>query len=343
MNTPRSNTMSWLIKREFWEHKGGFFWAPIWVGAIMVFFLAASVLTGVIAGHSHGFRFNGTTVMTSSGDSITSLSGSMTPDEQSDLVHGLAASYTGFATPLFIVLGVVVFFFCLGTLFDDRKDRSVLFWKSLPISDSATVLSKVVIALIGAPVITVAFATVVSLLSLAVICIGAEMLGLHIIGPVLATPSLYVSPFEVLAMVPVYALWALPTIGWLMMVSAWARSKPFLWAVGVPVLTGTLLSWFNAMFDFNWHIGWFWQHIVGRGLLSVVPGSWFAHHPMHGIGETVIHTATGMSMHRHADDMGTIMSQSWSVLGTADLWIGVAAGAAMLYAAIRLRRWRDEG
>ena len=53
------NTMKWLVKREFWEHKGGFFWAPVWVGAIMVFFLAASVLTGVVAGHNHGFRFHG--------------------------------------------------------------------------------------------------------------------------------------------------------------------------------------------------------------------------------------------------------------------------------------------
>ena len=50
-----------------------------------------------------------------------------------------------------IVLGVVVFFFCLGALFDDRKDRSVLFWKSLPISDQATVLSKVAMALVVAP------------------------------------------------------------------------------------------------------------------------------------------------------------------------------------------------
>jgi len=329
------NTMKWLVKREFWEHKGGFFWAPIVVGAIMVFFLAATVFSGVVMGHSHGFQIDGNNVRT--------LSNAMSPQEESDFVNGLAASYMGLSAPLYIVLGVVVFFFSLGALFDDRKDRSVLFWKSLPISDGATVLSKVAIALLVAPLITLALATIVSILSLMVICTGSAMLGLHVIGPVLANPSLYLSPFEVAAMLPVYALWALPTIGWLMMVSAWARTKPFLWAVGVPVFTGTLLSWFNAMFGFDWNIGWFWQHIVGRGLLSVVPGSWFAHHPISDVGLTVIHTDSGATIHRHADDMGTVMAQSWHVVATPDLWIGVAVGAAMIYAAIRLRRWRDEG
>ncbi|MEO7478457.1 MAG: hypothetical protein ABIT64_04395 [Lysobacteraceae bacterium] len=343
MSTPRTNSMKWLVKREFWEHKGGFFWAPIWVGAIMVLFLTATIATGIVASHHQGFRINGNSVTTINDNGVTNLSGTMTAAEQSDFVHGLASGYVGLAAPLFVTLGFVVFFFCLGALFDDRKDRSVLFWKSLPISDSATVLSKVAMALIVAPLITIVLSIIVSMLSLIVIGIGAAALGLHIIGPLLATPDLYLSPLEVVAMLPVYALWALPTIGWLMMVSAWARTKPFLWAVGVPVLSGILLTWFNMMFGLGWNIGWFWHFIVGRGLLSIVPGSWFAHHPMHGMATSIIHSANGMDVSRNADGMGTVMMQSWQVLGTADLWIGVAIGAAMLYVAIRMRRWRDEG
>ena len=333
MNTPRSNTLKWLVKREFWEHKGGFFWAPAIVGAIMLAFLAASIIVGIALGRGHGFEVNG--------EHVASLSRAMTPTEKADLAIGLASGYMGLAAPLYIVLSVTVFFFSLGALYDDRKDRSVLFWKSLPISDSATVLSKAGMALVAAPLVTLALGTVVSLLSLLVVCIGSAAVGINVFGQILTTPDLYLSPFQMAAILPVYALWALPTIGWLMMVSAWARTKPFLWAVGVPVVTGTLLSWFKAMFQFDWNIGWFWQYVVGRGLLSVIPGSWFANHP-----PTLVEASTSMavqSIHDQQTNFGVLLRQSWTMLGTADLWIGVAVGAAMLYAAIRLRRWRDEG
>ncbi len=329
------NTMKWLVKREFWEHKGGFFWAPAIVGAIMVFFLAATVLTVAVTGlRHHGCEIdNGHTIC---------VSQSMTPDERDTFAHGLAAGHMAIAAPLYVVLGFVVFFFCLGSLFDDRKDRSVLFWKSLPISDHETVLSKVAMALLVAPLITIVAGTVVSIASLLVICVAAAVMGVNLFG-IFGSADLYLSPFEVVGMLPIAALWALPTIGWLMMVSAWARTKPFLWAVGVPVFAGVLLTWFNAIFGFGWRIGWFWQHIVGRGLLSAFPGSWFAHHPASGMGETVIHVENGMTVHENGAHMGALMTQSWTLLATADLWIGVAIGAAMIYAAIRLRRWRDEG
>ena len=54
-----------------------------------------------------------------------------------------------------------------------------------------------------------------------------------------------------LAWIPVYALWALPTVGWLMLCSAWARSKPFLWAVMIPMFAGIFVSWFDLMRGFN--------------------------------------------------------------------------------------------
>ena len=41
------NTYKWLLKREFWEHKGGFFWTPAVVGALMTLGTAASVIAGL--------------------------------------------------------------------------------------------------------------------------------------------------------------------------------------------------------------------------------------------------------------------------------------------------------
>ena len=335
MNTPRTNTMSWLVKREFWEHKAGFYWAPIVVGAFWTILIAGTIFLLAALGRSHGFEINGTTVNT--------LSSALSPDEQRQAVDGLATSYMGFSLPLFAVLAITVFFFCIGSLYDDRRDRSVLFWKSLPISDSDTVLSKVAMSLIVAPLIATAVATIVSIILLFSICITAAFMGVNVFGAMLLHPALYLSPFEVVGMLPVYMLWALPTIGWLMLVSAWARTMPFLWAVGVPIFAGFLLSFFNAIFGFGWNVVWFWKHIVGRGLGGTLPGVWFAYHPPQTVGETIVRASDGMIIHRHADDMGVMMMQSWHVFATPDIWIGAAVGAAMIYAAIRLRRWRDEG
>jgi ABC-2 type transport system permease protein len=233
------------------------------------------------------------------------------------------------------VMVIAVFFFCLGSLYDERKDKSVLFWKSLPVSDTETVLSKALMALVGAPLITLAIGVALGLVLLLLLCIFAAFGGLNLFG-VLAQVDTYLAPFQLAAMIPVYVLWALPTVGWLMLVSAWAQRVPFLWAVGVPVMTGVLITWMDAIFNFGWNVEWFWQNVVGRGLGSIVPGIWFAftdvgHHLGNGRGPS--------------DDVGMmeLVTASWQVLGTANLWIGVAIGAAMIFGAIRMRRWRDEG
>jgi ABC-2 type transport system permease protein len=179
-------------------------------------------------------------------------------------------------------------------------------------------------------------ATITSLVCVVLICVAASVVGLHVVGEVFGSSALYLAPFQVAAMLPVYVLWAMPTVGWLMMVSAWARTKPFLWAVGAPLLAGVLLMWFNAISGLHWNLDWFGR-IVARGLLSVMPGTWFTHSGMMANPHDV--TA---GMHQHSD-MGTLLTQSWLAFATPDMWIGVAAGAAMIYVSIRLRRWRDEG
>ena len=319
------NTYKWLLKREFWEHKGGFFWTPAVVGALMTLFLAVSMTIGLTVKSRHGMQING--------EQVTNLGKLVTPEQKAQAIEAISNGYIGTSAPLFMVMAFVVFFFCLGSLFDERKDRSVLFWKSLPVSDGETVLSKAMMALVGAPLLTYVFAIATSLLALLIICIGSGLSGLNIFGGVLTSAATYTTPLELLAVLPVYVVWALPTVGWLMMVSAWARTKVFLWAVGVPVLTGVLISWFNARFDFNWNVEWFWQHIVARGLLSVVPGAWFG----------FVDPAGSMNVQHGHVDFTFLLLQSWKTLASAHAAIGAVAGAAMIYAATRIRRWKDEG
>ena len=121
MNT----TMKWLLKREFWEHKGGFFWTPMVVGAIIALGVIVSTIAGLVFKSQHGFNING--------ERINDLGEHVNPEELAQAISALSQGYILTSGPLFMAMTVVVFFFCLGNLFDERNDRSVLFWKSLPV------------------------------------------------------------------------------------------------------------------------------------------------------------------------------------------------------------------
>jgi len=321
----QTSKMKWLLKREFWEHKGGFFWAPIVVSVIVTVITAFTILVGVTQGVKSTIVINGETV--------TNLAERFSPEQKATAVEHLASTYMVSAVPLLFVLSFTVFFYCLSALFDERKDRSVLFWKSLPVTDSATVLSKVAVALCLAPLITLGLAIMLAIVNLTFLTIGAGAAGVNIAGELVGSTSLYMAPLQIAALFPIYVLWALPTVGWLLMVGAWARSKPFLWAVGAPLLAMGLIAWFNKMFSFGWQLEWFWLNIVGRGLLSLAPGSWFV------LSGENIAVPGGMQ----EPQMNSLVTLSWAQLATPNLWIGVTVGAAMIYAAIRLRRWKDEG
>ncbi|PRC92005.1 hypothetical protein [Solimicrobium silvestre] len=322
-------TMKWLIRREFWEHKGSFFWAPLIVAAIMSVFILGIVSLGVSADNIRGTygEVNDTQV------SMSTLAAQVSDAQKAQLANTMANAYMFVTAPLFIVLSFIVFFYCLSSLYEERRDRSILFWKSLPVSDGMTVLSKLMMAAGVAPLITIAVATVTSLLVLLMFCAALAFKGINVFGLLLSTPALYAAPFQLLGMLPIYLLWALPTIGWLLMVSAWARSKVFLWAVGVPCLSMALLVWAERLFNFQWNIVWYAKNIVARLLLGVIPGGWVS---LVDLGNAQI-----ITQHRSGVEMSGIFTQSWATLAYPELWIGVAAGVAMIYVAIRLRRWRE--
>lgn len=312
-----------LLRREFWEHKGGFFWAPIWAGGISLLLTTMALIFGEVAARRSGN-------ITINGLDLGLLTEKMTPEDVRHLADGISMST---ATAMFwpmLVLGFVVFFYCLGSLFDERKDRSVLFWKSLPVSDRDTVLSKVVSALLVAPAIATAVGIVcmiafLLLLSLfVVIHHGNPFVLLWSPGNLLANAGVAV------AAIPLYALWALPSVGWLLLCSAWSKSKPFLWAIMIPVFAGVFISWFDLMNSFDLSSGWFWKNVVAHLLGGVFPGSW------------VMAMDMDLTHLRHFPDMNVIRSM-YSVMATPQLWVGAAAGVAMIAAAVRLRRWRDEG
>jgi ABC-2 type transport system permease protein len=320
------NTMKWLLKREYWEHKGGYFWAPVVVSGLLALLTIGSMLFASVAGSKGGFHLDG-----NSSISLQQALSSISAPEKIEFAKGLAVGYPAVAMPLMFTLGFVVFFYCLGSLYDERKDRSILFWKSLPVSDRDTVISKALTALVVGPLIAVAFALALSLLVLFSLMVLAAFHGLNLFGPVLGDKNFYLVIVQILSFIPVYVLWALPTVGYLLFVSSWAKTKPFLWAVGVPVLGGVILTWVNALAGSPFVLESYWKVIVARGLGSVFPGSWLGQ-----VAESNVNINPDNAV-------SVLLANTYGLLGTANLWIGVAIGLAFLAGAVKMRRYRDEG
>jgi ABC-2 type transport system permease protein len=330
------NTMKWLLRREFWENKGGFVWAPLIAAIIMVVLVGGAVGYGLASGkmgtENVTIRVEGEEVHTTS----VSLANAVTPEKRTQMASIAANNYIAVGAPIFFVLPIVAFFYCLAALYDDRRDRSILFWKSLPISDADTVLSKLATVLVIAPLITIGIATAAALAILFFAGIATSYHGVSLFGAVLTNVNFYLAPFYLVGMLPVYILWALPTAGWLLLVSSWAKSKVFLWAVGVPLMAAVLLKWLDYLLGMAGGVtinaDWVINNVLETILLGLIPGTWF----MNAGPALPLPTTNGV-------DMMTMLQYSYSTLGKPALWTGVVAGVAMILGAIRLRRWRDEG
>ncbi|MFT3762359.1 MAG: ABC transporter permease [Pseudoxanthomonas sp.] len=323
----KTNTFKWLLKREFWENRGGFFWAPAITSAIMILLGVLGTITSVVllrhAVSSGKIDINGLIADSHDGQDRTNYVFGLAGDLH--LLSGVA--YTS------IVLVFVVFFYALGSLYEERKDRSVLFWKSLPLSDTATALSKVAWALLLAPTLSIVIGILSGLALWLVSAAGMAFADIPGAGGIFAHSHPLRVLGNLLLVIPVYAFWVLPTVGWLMLCSAWARSKPFLWAVLVPLLASTVISWLGTLPGISIAHGKVWYVLGFRSLLSVVPGSWYLNPHVSPPG-THLSTADGLA--RSID-----LSTSWQAFATADLWIGAIIGAALIAAAIYLRRWRE--
>ena len=335
-----THTFRLLLRREFWEHRGGFLWAPLVAGAIFLLLAVMGIGVGEFAARKViDSNSNHAMISTDNGDirlnglDLSNLTERLSKEDMRELggaVDGLL--FVAGSWPL-IVLAFVVFFYCLGSLYDERKDRSVLFWKSLPVSDGQTVLSKVASATLTAPLLAVAASLATMLGFLVILSVVVLIHGGNPITLLWGPGSPFKVAMNMIASIPIYALWALPTVGWLMLCSSWARSKPFLWAIMIPLFAGIFVSWFDLMQLFNLDSGWFWKNIVVRSLASVFPGGWIDAinvGEIHSEGPSVVHEVINLRT-------------MYSVLGSLQLWVGAAVGAAMIYASVRLRRWRDEG
>ncbi|MEO7064696.1 MAG: hypothetical protein ABI082_13105 [Dokdonella sp.] len=315
------NTLPLLLKREYWEHRGGFLWTPVWItGVILIITVLGMISAEVFRSH----------VQVHVGISLDQLRASLGAHDYTEAGQGLDMVQLVFVGIACVGLFFVTFFYLLGALYDDRRDRSVLFWKSLPVSDTATVTSKALTAMLVMPAIALVVSTLAYGLFLVLVAIWTAVHGLNVL-PAVAQSHPIGTLLRLSLMLPIGALWALPTVGWLLFWSAFARSKPFMWAVLLPLV---------AMFA-NWWVGLLGgphisgdlhlAQILGRLLFSVMPGSWASSTDL-----AVSQEALGLNFN------GLAFSWMSRLLATPNLWIGVVAGLVLLGGAIWLRGRRIE-
>ncbi|WP_233580167.1 MULTISPECIES: hypothetical protein [Luteimonas] len=320
-----------LLRREYWEHRGGILWAPMIAGAVSLLLSVGLLIAGIVVAHkavAEGgvVQANGVTV---NGLDLGTLAQQLTSDDLHQLSEGLTITLALSATWPFLVMIFVIFFYCLGALYDDRRDRSVLFWKSLPVSDTATVLSKVATATLVIPLFATLFAIVIMFAFLIALSIAAAAHGANPFPLLWGNGAVFLLSAQFLAAIPVYAAWMLPTVGWLLLCSAWAKSKPFLWALLVPLALGVASSMTGLLQVIGLERHWLWGNVISRMLLGTVP---VTHRDL-----AYIQDGAGS-----ARELFSIPGIYGNFLAPS-MWIGILAGAVMIAIAIRLRRWREEG
>ena len=224
---------------------------------------------------------------------------------------------------VFVASALVGVFYSLDALYGERRDRSILFWKSLPVSDTTAVLSKAAIPLLVLPLLTFA---VIVVLQLAMLLTGSAVLAAHGMSALPLWTSIPVQNmwlavfFSVIAM----ALWHAPLYGWLFLVSAWARRNAFLWAV-LPPLGVTVVE--KIAFGTS-----YFSDLIGERLGGWLPAGF---HKGHG------DPAIALNGNPDSPNIALPHLAVIDFLTSPGLWLGLAAAAALFYAAIRLRRQRE--
>jgi ABC-2 type transport system permease protein len=280
---PAMRPFYWSVWRELWENHAIYI-APLVVAAIILFGSFVSAF------HLPERRHNAMLL---------------------DPAHRRAAIEVPYdiAAVMFILTAFIVgLFYCLDALHGERRERSILFWKSLPVSDLTTVLSKAVVPLVVLPLVSFAI-IVVTQLGMLLISTGA-LLPSGLAATTWTNFNLFRQSLILLYGLVAIALWHAPIYGWALLVSGWARRATFLWAI-LPLLA---IGFFEKI---TFNTSHFASMLKDR-LLGFAPEAF-------------------------AFQMHTIASAALTpgkYLSSAGLWVGLVFAVAFVVAAIRLRRYR---
>jgi ABC-2 type transport system permease protein len=280
---PATRVFYWSVQRELWENRS-IYVAPLAVAGVALFAFFLSSIVGI---WEKPLRLN-----------------PAQPQGPYDMAAGLM-----------MLTGIVVsVFYCLDALHGERRDRSILFWKSLPVSDATTVLAKASIPLVILPLLTFTITVATQWLMLLISSAVVLASGLSVATLWTNLSFLRMSWLLLYHVFTAHALWPAPIYCWLLLVSGWPRRATFLWAV-LPLVA---IAGVEQITFHTWHFA----TMVGSRLIGAAP--------------TVASTPTNMFP---TDPMTHIAPAQF--LSSPGLWIGLAVSAVFLAAAVRLRRDRE--
>jgi ABC-2 type transport system permease protein len=290
---PATQPFYWSVRRELWENRSIFI-APLAAAGIAMlgFFIGLFWLPRSMHAHS-----------------------GMDPGEQF-LMGVMPYGHTGWL--LLMTAFLVGVFYSLDALYGERRDRSILFWKSLPVSDVTTVLSKASIPLVVLPVLVVVITVVTHLI---MVLISTGVLILSGINPMTLWTQLPLLQMELVLVysVIVLALGQAPLFTGLLLISGWARRTAFLWAVLPPLA----ICFIEKVLFKTTHFA----HLLGYLVIGGATNAFS------------FRTPSGAPVDPHFIPLAQITPGRF--LSSPGLWIGLAFAAVFLAAAVRLRRYRE--
>jgi ABC-2 type transport system permease protein len=284
------------IQREFWEHRG------LWIVPLII----AAVMLGAAAVFGHiQFDFNGP---------ANHYDGPIPPP----LVDLVAL---GWAVPFYLAAVIQSSAYLIDCLYAERRDRSILFWRSMPVTDARTVLVKLLVGLVLVPLAAFALAAATGLAGGAILVLRNHDVVINGISVVALWNMTDWLQTQVLLLYGLVAamLWYAPFAAYLLLISVWARRSPYAWALLPPVLLVVLEHMV------------FGTHYIGR----IVNGGY----------SEFLHLAFGLQAGDAAGDSGRYSLQMLTpgqLLASQRVWWGLAAAVGMVALAIRLRRYRDD-
>jgi ABC-2 type transport system permease protein len=298
-----------LLQRELWEHRS-LYLTP----AVIALLVSLMSLTGNISigGMDHV--------------DLGIVGASNMPE------NARAAALTGImialASTFVFAMWILTVFYTLDSLYAERKDRSILFWRSIPLTDFETVLSKLLTAMLLIPLITFVLIVITHIVVLLTTSVWIAMRGGDAWHLIWSAVPFFENWAAILVFLLALPLWMSPFIGWFLFVSAFAKRSPLL----IAFLPIAMLPMFEKiLFDSTVFVEAFFVRSVKMPLFV-------------GLDNVKLLLQDG-------EDFAMLEDASLSLLSLMDLggfltspgfWLGIVVCGLFTTAAMYVRRYRDD-
>jgi ABC-2 type transport system permease protein len=298
-----------LVRREIWEHRS------IWITPAAVALVITLLTLAMFVAAS---KFGDITDMAIIGASNVG---------DNERRMALLGTLLGYTSVFLIAMWFLTIFYCLDALYAERKDKSILFWRSLPITDAETVISKLLTAMVLIPLVTFVAVAVSHLVNLILISLWINFEGGspgHLIWGSVPLFDTWLAMLIVFMAIP---LWLSPLLGWFLFVSAWTKRSPLLTAF-LPIAVLPILEYVIL----RTHM--LWDAILTRLSMQYMP--------LFSIDPDLIFDEDNFRNLRLEDLSILHLLDLGKMLTSVELWLGLIVCGLFATAAVYVRRYRDD-